>query len=58
LLRFDKPSHEFCSGNSRVVFFVALPFTNTVVLERFDQVLEFALFYDHKSRSNFGRTGC
>ena len=31
LLRFDKPLHAFCSDNSRVVF-LALPFTNTVVL--------------------------
>ena len=34
LLRFDKPSHEFCSDNSRVVLFVELPFYNTVVLGR------------------------
>src|ERR1019366_9578403 len=27
-----KPSPEFCSGNSRVVLFVELPFYNTVVL--------------------------
>ena len=32
LLRFDKPSHEICSDNSRVVLFVELLFTNTVVL--------------------------
>src|SRR6266436_6472286 len=32
LLRFDKPSHEFCSDNSRVVLFAELLFTNTVVL--------------------------
>src|ERR1017187_3408514 len=28
-----KPSPEFCSGNSRVVLFVELPFYNTVVLK-------------------------
>src|SRR5437762_3642573 len=32
LLRFDKPSHGFCSDNSPVVLFVELPFYNTVVL--------------------------
>jgi hypothetical protein len=32
LLRFDKPSPEFCSGNFRVVLFVDRPFCNTVVL--------------------------
>src|ERR1019366_8257483 len=30
-----KPSPEFCSGNSRVVLFVELPFYNTVVLRTF-----------------------
>src|SRR6266436_1074361 len=33
LLRFDKPSHGFCSDNSRAVLFVE-PFYNTVVLDR------------------------
>ena len=32
LLRFDKPSHGFCSDNSRVVLFVDRHFYNTVVL--------------------------
>ncbi len=32
LLPFDKPSHGFCSDNSRVVPFVDRPFYNTVVL--------------------------
>ena len=32
LLRFDKPSHGFCSDNSRIVLFVDRPFYNTVVL--------------------------
>src|SRR5206468_593914 len=33
LLRFDKPSHGFCSDNSLVVLFVELHFYNTVVIE-------------------------
>src|ERR1019366_6918143 len=34
-----KPSPEFCSGNSRVVLFVELPFYNTVVLGRSKETL-------------------
>src|SRR5207245_5904436 len=43
LLRFDKPSHGFCSGNSRVVLFVDRPFYNTVVLGQFEINRNFSL---------------
>jgi hypothetical protein len=42
LPHFVKPSLEFCSDNSRVVPFVELPFYNTVVLDSYQKILNYA----------------